>query len=304
MNSILNSIQTSLTNQRSDCGRIFHGRGHCFPGYEDILIDSYPPVVLITLFAEYPTELIESISQEIKESSPQVNCLVLQRRFLPRAPYEVLWGELPDNFLVTEDDLKFKINFIDGTQNSGLFLDMIEGRRWLKNNSAGKRVLNLFSYTCALSVAALKAGADHVVNIDLSRASLNTGRENHRLNELDTSKVEFFALDILKSWSRLRKKGPYELIIIDPPSFQKGSFAATKDYRKIIRRLHEFAAPKATILAALNSPELDSQFLKDIFSEECPQAKFIERLPCAESFPEKHPESNLKNLIFELSSQD
>jgi 23S rRNA (cytosine1962-C5)-methyltransferase len=301
MNSIISTIQNYFSSQTSDCARIFHGRGHCFPGYEDILIDWYPPVVLITLFTDYPSELLDSISQEIKEGYPQVTCLVLQRRFLPRAPYEVLWGDLPDNHLVSEDDLKFKINFIDGTQNSGLFLDMIEGRRWLKNNAAGKLVLNLFSYTCALSVAALKGGADHVVNIDLSRASLNTGRENHRINDLDTSKVEFFALDILKSWSRLRKKGPYDLVIIDPPSFQKGSFAATKDYRKIIRRLHEFTKTNTKVFACLNSPELDSQFLLDLFKDECPQAQFIKRLPTAETFPEKHPENNLKILLFEIA---
>ena len=113
MTDITSHITKYFSSQSTDCARLFHGRGHCFPGFEDILIDAYPPVVLITLFSEYPSELIDSISQAIKESHPHVTCLVLQRRFLPRAPYEVLWGELPENHLVSEDNIKFKINFLD-----------------------------------------------------------------------------------------------------------------------------------------------------------------------------------------------
>ena len=56
MNDIIQSIQNFFTSPQGDAARIFHGRGHCYPGFEDLLIDFYPPVVLITIFKDYPDE--------------------------------------------------------------------------------------------------------------------------------------------------------------------------------------------------------------------------------------------------------
>ena len=121
---------------------------------------------------------------------------------------------------------------------------------------------------------------------------------NHRINGIDMAKVEFFANDIRKSWGRIGCKGPYNLIIIDPPSFQTGSCDVRKDYRRIVRRLPELASADALIFAALNCPDLDCQFLHDIFRSELPDARFVERIPSPVSFPEKFPERNLKLLVF------
>jgi 23S rRNA (cytosine1962-C5)-methyltransferase len=172
------------------------------------------------------------------------------------------------------------------------------GRSFIRDHAKGKNILNLFSYTCSFSVAAIEGGATSVVNVDMNKNVLTIGRENHRLNGLDTKKVQFMPYNILKSWSRIKKAGPYDLIIIDPPSFQKGSFAATSDYAKIIRRLHEFAATECTVLAALNAPELDTLFIKELFLENAPEFSYIKRLGNLESFPANDEERSLKNLIF------
>ncbi len=79
-------------------------------------------------------------------------------------------------------------------QNTGLFLDMRHGRDWLRRHAAGKRVLNLFAYTCAFSVAALAGGAERVVNVDMQSRALSRGR--HRLNRRALERVQFAALDI------------------------------------------------------------------------------------------------------------
>ena len=104
--------------------------------------------------------------------------------------------------------------------------------------------------------------------------------------------------DILKSWSRIKKEGPYDIIIIDPPSFQKGSFAATKDYEKIIKRLNELAANKCIVLSCLNAPELDSDFIKNIFSEFASDFEFEKRLENLDTFTAIDSEKALKNLVF------
>ena len=132
----------------------------------------------------------------------------------------------------------------------------------------------------------------------MAKNALTTGRTNHHLNNLDTKKVKFMPYDILKSWSRIKKEGPYDIIIIDPPSFQKGSFEATKDYEKIIRRLDELAAVKCTILSCLNAPELNSDFIKDKFKEFAPLFKFERKLENLSEFQVIDEEKSLKNLIF------
>ena len=89
------------------------------------------------------------------------------------------------------------------------------------------------------------------------------------------------------------------MIIIDPPSFQRGSFAATSDYEKIIKRLEQLASENCTVLSALNAPELDTQFIKTLFAENAPEFHYVKRLNNLESFPSSDEERALKNLIFQ-----
>jgi len=140
--------------------------------------------------------------------------------------------------------------------------------------------------------------ASKVVNVDMSKGALSIGRQNHHLNNLDTKKVKFMPYDILKSWSRIKKEGPYDIIIIDPPSFQKGSFEATKDYEKIIKRLDELAKENCVVLSCLNAPELDSNFIIEKFKEFAPNFKFERKLENLSEFITNNEEKSLKNLVF------
>jgi 23S rRNA (cytosine1962-C5)-methyltransferase len=186
-------------------------------------------------------------------------------------------------------------------QNIGFFLDIEPARQWLEQNAAGRRVLNLFAYTCSFSVAAVVAGAEKVVNVDMSSTALNQGRANHMLNGLDNSRSQYLAEDILKSWSRIRKAGPYDLVILDPPSFQKGSFDSVKDYVKLVRRLPELMPSGGLVLSCLNNPDLQSDFLIDTFNAVCPNARLLNQLSPHPDFPDSEPERRLKMLVFSLS---
>tara|TARA_B110000503_G_scaffold56880_1_gene91053 strand:+ start:723 stop:1196 length:474 start_codon:yes stop_codon:yes gene_type:complete len=57
----------------------------------------------------------------------------------------------------------------------------------------------------------------------MAKASLGKGRDNHKLNGQNLQGVKFEGVDIFKSYGRLRKYGPYDILVCDPPSFQKGS---------------------------------------------------------------------------------
>lgn len=283
-----------------DSYRVFHGRGRCFPGLEFITVDYFQPAILVTLFAEPPEGWLDNfIAQAHVFLNPANSVVIIQRRYLTNAPSEILWGELPDSIFARRKNVLFNLHLAQ-QQNSGFFLDMEPGRVWLQQHCADKRVLNLFAYTCAFSVVALAAGAEKVVNVDMSSAALNLGRANHQLNHLAKNKSEYVAENILKSWSRVKKPGPYDLVIIDPPSYQKGSFIAEKDYAKVIRRLPELMPEGGLVLACLNAPELSEVFLKQQFFEQCPSALFIERLQPHNDFPDVDPEQQLKLLVYQI----
>lgn len=298
----ISAVEAFLLNPTRDAKRVFHGRGRCFPELEWLTIDALYPLILLTVYKPIEeTELgvlTQSLADRLVGSFTQ---LVVQRRDQTGAPFYWVKGEelgFPE--MAFRGKQTFALNF--NQQNHGFFLDMEPGRQWLESVSENARVLNLFAYTCAFSVVAIAAGAQKVVNVDLSSRSLNLGRQSHRHNEHDLSKVQFWALDILKSWGKLKKHGPYDVVIIDPPSFQKGSFVATKDYAKVVRRIPELLAPNTEVLACLNAPELDSQFLKDKFQELAPSLSFERRLPASPDFPDIDSEQQLKLLLYKLIS--
>lgn len=283
-----------------DSYRVFHGRGHCFPGLEFITVDFFQPVLLVTLFAEPQADWLTTFNQFItRQIKPPIEAVIVQKRYLQGAPSEFLYGKLPDETFAQRGSLRFNLHLAQ-QQNTGFFLDMEPGRCWLEENASGKKILNLFAYTCAFSVVAIAAGAEKVVNVDMSSAALNLGRANHLLNRLDKQRSEFLAEDILKSWGRIKKRGPYDIVVIDPPTYQKGSFVAEKDYAKVIRRLPELMPGGGTVLACLNSPELNEAFLKQQFVTQCPNAVFVQRLAPHADFPDVNPDRQLKLLVFRL----
>jgi 23S rRNA (cytosine1962-C5)-methyltransferase len=224
----------------------------------------------------------------------------VQRRYLKGAPSEVIIGEVEDDLYIIENGMKLKLNLLSN-KNNYYFADMKNGRSFVRQHATDKNVLNLFSYTCAFSVAAKFGGARSVVNIDMSKGALKVGMANHSLNKLDPKGVSFLPYNILKSFANIKRKGPYDLIIIDPPSFQRGSFEATKDYEKIIQKLPQIASDESILLACLNSPELESDFLINLIERYAPSFVFEKRLENLAEFASADEEKSLKNLVFKRS---
>ncbi len=297
MYRVLASIAQQYEASQGECRRLFHGRGGCTPGWEWLVVDLLPPTAVIRVFADALPQPIDALV-DCLSGLPGVRGVALQYRGRGRQPAaELLIGEAAETQVVVEAGLRYEVRPL-ASQNSGLFLDMREGRAWVRAHAAGARVLNLFAYTCAFSVAALAGGAASVVNLDMSSAALSTGRRNHQLNALPVDRVSYLSLELLRSWGRVRRHGPYDLIIIDPPSFQKGSFVAERDYRKVLRRLPELTDAQARVLACHNDPAHSGEFLRQLMAEEAPAFQFERRLPLAADFPELEPEAGLKVLLY------
>lgn len=307
MTSVIDTLQqhvlTALDPAPTETRRLFHGRGRCWPGLEQITVDWLQGVLLVSLFREPPAGQLPALEQMLLALA-QAPCwpgqaILIQHRYLPESPGQWLLGEACEHCLIDEDGLRYQLD-LGIKQNTGLFLDMRYGRRWVREQAAGKRVLNLFAYTCGFSLAAIAGGAEHVVNLDMARSALSRGRDNHRLNGHELGRVSFLGHELFKSWGKVRKLGPYDLIIIDPPTFQKGSFALTQDYRKILRRLPELLTGGGTVLACVNDPAIGPEFLIEGMAAEAPTLGYVERLANPPEFPDSDPSGGLKALVFRL----
>ena len=300
-----------------DACRIFHGRGGRYPGCEQWTLDAYPPVYVLTSFAPATDDELRAIGAALHTRGQQIPPPGLQDaltwvfqqrghdlRREGRREARVMSGAVPEPHVVTEGPACYLVHVLRG-QNHGLFLDMAEGRRWVRDFAAdflrreghGAKVLNLFAYTCAFSVAALQGGAAHVTNLDMARGALATGQQNHALNGL-TQGASFLAHDLFSSWGKVTRGGPYDLVIADPPSYQKGSFVATKDYARLLRRLPDLLAPGGHALLCLNAPELPMAWLQDQVREHAPGLQFVERVPNPAVFADVDESRALKVGVF------
>jgi 23S rRNA (cytosine1962-C5)-methyltransferase len=287
----------------TDAQRIFHGRGGLYPGCEAWTLDAFPPVWLITKFGEATLEEQGALTAALQARHAQVTPdeplnAVLQTRHEGRSETVVLAGTVPDSHVVMEDGAKYRVNLQRG-QNHGLFLDMAEGRRWVRAHAQGHKVLNLFAYTCAFSVVALQGGAKEVINLDMAQPALTTGQQNHQINGI-LSGAKFLAHDLFSTWGKVNRMGPYGLVIMDPPSYQKGSFVATKDYVRLVRRLPDLLRPGGHALLCLNAPEIPEQFLLDQLAAEAPELEVLQRLPNPAVFADVSSDRSLKVLLVRL----
>jgi len=280
----------------SQAQRLFHGRGHAYQNLHHVTVDWLPPVILITLFAPEARAEIEILADYILKHIPSCQSVQLQHRDQLSGPIEIIRGDTITHLAIQEGTLRYSIN-LGQARNTGLFLDMRNGRKWVQENSENKRVLNLFSYTCGFSVAAIAGKAKSALNVDMSSAALTVGRENHRLNQHPLDQVRFEKLDILKSFSRFKKRGPFDLLICDPPTLQKGSVDIARDYPKILRRLDQFMAPNATLLLCLNAPELSRDYLIEHMAGIAPQYKLVQDIKPPEVYREAEGKG-LKILCF------
>ena len=302
MQALLTAI--SQMDTPTDAQRVFHGRGGLYPGCEHWVLDAFPPVLVLTSFQPASEDELAAVHTALAArwsalASDQPLSWVFQCRHEGSTETRLMAGSVPEPHVVTEHGAQFRVHVLTG-QNHGLFLDMAEGRRWVRAHVAGRSrvtVLNLFAYTCAFSVVALQAGAKQVVNVDMSQRAIAIGQQNHQLNGL-TAGASFLPHDIFSTWGKITRSSPYDLIIVDPPSYQKGSFVATKDYARLMRRLSDLLMHGGHALLCLNAPELGVAFLQDQMQALAPDLSLVERLANPAVFADVSADRALKVLVY------
>jgi 23S rRNA (cytosine1962-C5)-methyltransferase len=233
-------------------------------------VERYGPDVLVSYKSE-PAR--EEILRELEEWSVLAN-QPFERvfgRYLPkqnaeRNPPQLLSGpaDAPLQTTVLERSVCYGLDFGAG-YSTGLFLDQRENRQFV-GRIAPRRLLNCFAYTCSFSVVAGLAGAE-TLSVDISKKSLNRGRENFMLNRLPTDRQRFIADDVLSLLPRLARRGErFDAIILDPPTFSRSrtgrAWQVEHDFEELLLGALEVAERDAKILLSTNCTRLDERALE------------------------------------------
>ena len=148
---------------------------------------------------------------------------------------------LPSEWTISYKDLTFKVsptNF----KHTGLFPEQAVNWEFsmnkIENANRPIKVLNLFAYTGAATMAASKAGAVEVVHVDASRGMIEWAKENMQLCHLENNKIRFILDDCLKFVEREARRGnKYDVIIMDPPSYGRGPNGELWKFEKMLENL-------------------------------------------------------------------
>ena len=132
---------------------------------------------------------------------------------------------IPDSWQISYGDLQFALKPM-GFKHTGLFPE--QATNWdlmanlIKKENRPVKVLNLFGYTGAATLACVAAGA-HVTHVDASKGMVAWGKENAVSSGLADKPMRWLVDDCVKFVQREQRRGnTYDGILMDPPSYGRG----------------------------------------------------------------------------------
>lgn len=283
--------------QELQCFRLFDGRAD---GDSRFFIDRYLDFALIHYLPTMQDEIQPELSHEFLEalaSGGKVKSIYLRIHARgARQPHEaiLLKGQAISQLIVEENGLQFLVN-PQAQFNAGLFLDTRELRRSLLLKSRGLKVLNTFCFTGTLGIAALVGGAREVNQIDVSKSALTWAQENMGLNPSQGDVTMRFLPDevgeYIQRQARKVRSGmePYDLVILDPPSFgqsRRKAFSFRQDIQSLVSNTLDLYGKRGQLVLTTNSRSFDSAALRAMLSS-ATQSKRYRIVSCRDVLPPK-----------------
>lgn len=275
--------------------RLIAGESDGLPGITIDRFQNFLVLQLLSAGAEYQRPaLLSALQHCYPECSiyDRSDVAVRKKEGLPLEQGPVL-GDLPPELLpITEHGMKLLVDIQQG-HKTGFYLDQRDSRLAARNYSAGRRVLNCFSYTGAFAVSALMGGCAQVISVDTSQAALDIARQNVELNKLDLNKAEFVRDDVFQLLRNYRAQGEkFDLIIMDPPKFveNKNQLAsACRGYKDINMLALQLLNPGGILLSfscsGLMPTDLFQKILADAAVDAGRDVQFIEQFRQAADHP-------------------
>ncbi|BEL74970.1 MULTISPECIES: 23S rRNA (cytosine(1962)-C(5))-methyltransferase RlmI [Serratia] len=275
--------------------RLIAGESDGLPGITIDRFQNFLVLQLLSAGAEYQRPaLLSALQHCYPECSiyDRSDVAVRKKEGLPLAQGPV-FGDLPPELLpITEHGMKLLVDIQQG-HKTGFYLDQRDSRLAARNYSAGRRVLNCFSYTGAFAVSALMGGCAQVISVDTSQAALDIAKQNVELNKLDLNKAEFVRDDVFQLLRNYRTQGEkFDLIIMDPPKFveNKNQLAsACRGYKDINMLALQLLNPGGILLSfscsGLMPTDLFQKILADAAVDAGRDVQFIEQFRQAADHP-------------------
>jgi len=248
-------------------------------GLPGIVVERYADFLVTQLFTAavlglreplYDALVAELGALGLPQASPRA--IYEQRRFKSlggEAPRQVS-AELvrgvaaPVELEVKEDDLTFVVD-VTAPLSTGLFADLREGRRAVRQWAAGRRVLNLFSYTGAISVYAQAGGASEVCAVDVAAKAHARARRNFAASGFDPEKPEHVVGDAFKVLARFVERGrTFDMVVLDPPAFASAAarggkaWSAVRDFSELVTASLEVLVPGGLLIAASSTHKMSA----------------------------------------------
>lgn len=245
--------------------RLVNAEGDGLPA---IVVDRYGDFLVVQLFSG-AVEGFRNALFDALEAQLSPRGIYEQRRYRPlsgdappRVAAELVRGQpAPVELEVGEAPLRFHCD-VTAPLSTGLFADLREGRRAIATWARDRRVLNLFSYTGAISVYAAHGGAASVTSVDVAAKAHARARRNFALNDLDPEKPEWVVGDAFKVLAKFAERDRrFDMVAIDPPAFASGSrggkpWSAVKDYGELVAAALSVLEPGGVLAAASSTHKL------------------------------------------------
>ncbi len=291
--------------------RLVYAENDGIPG---CIIDKYGDYYSVEILAAGPEAFRETIYQLL---AAKTNCKGIYERCDSDVRLKeglekrsgAVFGTIPDKVEITENGVRFLIDIKNG-HKTGYYLDQRDARQRIGELAKGKKVLNCFCYTGGFGLYALRGGAEHVYQIDVSAPALKTAKELLTLNTLPTAKATHTEADVFQYLRKCRDKGEtFDLIVLDPPKFVESKdhlHKGARGYKDINLLAIKLLAPGGYLATFSCSGLMEMSLFQKILADAADDAgrnlQLIERFgqpadhPVRLSFPEG---SYLKGLLLQ-----
>jgi len=290
--------------------RLIHSEGDFLPGliverYGDFLVTQFLTAGVM-LWKETMSDLLRGIPG-VKGLYERSDAEAMGKEGLETKSGS-LWGPEPPELIdFKENGYQFFADVREG-QKSGFFFDQRDNRTLIGGLSAGKKVLNCFSYTGAFSVYAAGGGAKHVVSVDSSADAIDMARLHLDKNGFAAKDMPCLQDDVFRF---LREdSGLYDVIILDPPAFCKKKDQvphAARGYKDINLLAFKKLAPGGLLFTASCSsfiePDLFQKIVFGAAKDAGRMVRILKRTGHAVDHPVNiyHPEGEyLKGLLCQV----
>ncbi|WP_028453809.1 class I SAM-dependent rRNA methyltransferase [Chitinilyticum aquatile] len=276
------ALLSQLHAEHTTAYRLFHGSVEGEPG---LTVDRYGDLLLVQSFhAPLDAEQLTTIRTFYAKPYPGL-ALIYNDRSASNSrignPLAADDEAAAQTLHIAEElGVRYQIQARHSGQDPWLFLDLRAARRRVMQECAGKSVLNLFAYTCGVGIAAAKAGARFVVNVDFAESSLAVGKDNAKLNDLPIRPrfIQSDAFAALRQYAGIGQpkmvrgkrmpsfpqleKTEFDLVFLDPPRYAKSPFGVVdlvNDYQALFKPALLCTAPGGMLICCNNVAEVDAE---------------------------------------------